>query len=27
LPYSDRNDGELVLCYRSYFPAPTAAIY
>jgi hypothetical protein len=27
LPYSDRNDGEVVLCYRSYFPALAAAIY
>jgi hypothetical protein len=25
LPTSDANDGETVLCYRSYFPAPSAA--
>lgn len=27
LPTSDANDGETVLCYRSYFPAATAALY
>ena len=27
LPYVDENDGQTVLCYRSYFPAPLAAIY
>jgi len=27
LPYVDTNDGQTVLCYRSYFPAPMAAIY
>lgn len=27
LPYSDPNDGQTVLCYRSYFPAPMAAAY
>ena len=27
LPYKDINDGEQVLCYRSYFPAGTAALY
>jgi hypothetical protein len=26
LPTADSNDGETVLCYRSYFPAPTAAV-
>jgi len=25
LPYSDTNDGQTVLCYRSYFPAGLAA--
>ena len=27
LPVTDPNDNEQVLCYRSYFPAPSAAIY
>jgi hypothetical protein len=27
LPYTDMNDGQMVLCYRSYFPAGMAAIY
>ncbi len=27
LPYSDPNDGQSVLCYRSYFPAAMAAVY
>jgi len=27
LPTSDTNDGETVLCYRSYFPAACAAAY
>ena len=27
LPHIDGNDGQLVACYRSYFPAPMAAIY
>jgi hypothetical protein len=27
LPTSDPNDGEWVLCYRSYFPGPYAAVY
>ena len=27
LPYSDRNDSEVAVCYRSYFPAPGAALY
>jgi hypothetical protein len=27
LPASDANDGETVLCYRSYFPAACAAAY
>ncbi|HZQ68365.1 MAG TPA: hypothetical protein VFA68_07580 [Terriglobales bacterium] len=27
LPYVDENDGQPVLAYRSYFPAPAAAVY
>jgi hypothetical protein len=27
LPFTDTNDGQIVLCYRSYFPAPMAAVY
>jgi hypothetical protein len=27
LPFTDRNDGEQALCWRSYFPASSAAIY
>ncbi len=27
LPYVDENDGQTVLCYRSYFPASMAAVY
>ncbi len=27
LPYSDPNDGQTVLCYRSYFPAALAQVY
>jgi hypothetical protein len=27
LPFTDTNDGQTVLCYRSYFPAPMAAVY
>jgi hypothetical protein len=27
LPHVDENDGQTVLCYRSYFPAAMAAIY
>jgi hypothetical protein len=27
LPYTDTNDGQIVLCYRSYFPAALAAMY
>ena len=27
LPYTDSSDSEQVLCYRSYFPAATAALY
>lgn len=27
LPVTDPNDNEQVLCYRSYFPAPDAAVY
>jgi hypothetical protein len=27
LPFTDTNDGQPVLCYRSYFPAAMAAVY
>jgi hypothetical protein len=27
LPYTDPNDGQTAVCYRSYFPAATAALY
>jgi len=27
LPFTDTNDGQAVLCYRSYFPAGMAAAY
>jgi hypothetical protein len=27
LPHIDENDGQLTLCYRSYFPAAMAALY
>jgi hypothetical protein len=27
LPHTDENDGQPVLCYRSYFPAALAALY
>jgi hypothetical protein len=27
LPYTDENDGQIVVCYRSYFPAPMSALY
>jgi hypothetical protein len=27
LPFTDTNDGQTVLCYRSYFPAASAAAY
>ncbi|MGO9086564.1 MAG: hypothetical protein ACLQBK_15150 [Candidatus Sulfotelmatobacter sp.] len=27
LPYSDPNDGQTVVCYRSYFPAAMAGVY
>ena len=27
LPYTDSNDGQSVLCYRSFFPAAMAAVY
>jgi hypothetical protein len=27
MPYTDENDAQVVLCYRSYFPASQAAIY
>jgi len=27
MPHVDENDGQTVVCYRSYFPATMAAIY
>jgi len=27
MPYQDENDGQIAVCYRSYFPAGMAAIY
>ncbi len=27
LPHTDENDGQTILCYRSYYPAPQAALY
>jgi len=27
LPFTDTNDGQTVLCYRSYFPSAMAAVY
>jgi hypothetical protein len=27
LPYTDPNDGQTVVCYRSYFPAGMAGVY
>lgn len=27
LPHTDENDGQIALCYRSYFPAGSAALY
>jgi hypothetical protein len=27
LPYTDANDGQTVMCYRSYYPAAMAAVY
>lgn len=27
LPFTDTNDGQSVMCYRSYFPATMAAVY
>jgi len=27
LPYTDANDGQIAVCYRSYFPASMAAVY
>lgn len=27
LPHTDENDGHVAVCYRSYFPAPLAALY
>jgi hypothetical protein len=27
LPYTDASDSEQVVCFRSYFPATTAALY
>jgi hypothetical protein len=27
LPFTDTNDGQIVVSYRSYFPAAMAAVY
>ncbi len=27
LPYTDENDGQIAVCYRSYFPAALASLY
>jgi hypothetical protein len=27
MPHMDENDGQNVVCYRSYFPAAMAAVY
>jgi len=27
MPHLDENDGQTVVCYRSYFPAVMAAVY
>jgi hypothetical protein len=27
LPHTDENDGQIAVCYRSYFPAPMAGLY
>jgi len=27
MPHVDENDGQTVVCYRSYFPAAMAAVY
>lgn len=27
MPHIDENDGQIAVCYRSYFPAPLAALY
>jgi hypothetical protein len=27
LPHTDENDGQIAVCYRSYFPAATAGLY
>jgi hypothetical protein len=27
MPHVDENDGQIAVCYRSYFPAPLAAVY
>lgn len=27
LPFTDTNDGQTVLCYRSFFPTPMSAVY
>lgn len=27
LPHTDENDGQIALCYRTYFPASSAALY
>jgi hypothetical protein len=27
LPHTDENDGQIAVCYRSYFPAAMSALY
>jgi hypothetical protein len=27
MPHTDENDGQVAVCYRSYFPAAMAALY
>jgi len=27
MPHTDENDGQIAVCYRSYFPAPLAGLY
>jgi len=27
MPHTDENDGQIAVCYRSYFPSPVAALY
>jgi hypothetical protein len=27
MPHTDENDGQIAVCYRSYFPSPMAALY